>query len=694
METVEHEDAEGKIRVILKDPVSEKFYYLSKYEYIFLLSLDGTLTVAEAVEKLKSHGHYYALNDAETIVNKAGQAGLLHGTKYESASYQRHLKRMAKKAKRAQIFSSVYFLFIPVLNPDRFLSKTLRFVKPFASKWFGMLVLLAAPGAVYLVIEGIPRIEREYLYFFNLHNLLYLWVTLAFTKLFHEFAHAYTAKYYGLHVPQMGVAFLIFFPCLYCDTTQAWQLAERRQRMMISGAGILAEAVLAVFSAYVWYFTKPGIINSLTFYLMAISLISTLLFNGNPLLKFDGYFILIDLIKLPNLATRAAAHIKYLFMNRVMGIARYANNANTRREAVIFTTYGISSFIYRIFLYTGICFGVYYRFDKSIGILLGMLALALFVVRPVLKGVLSLVKVRKEIRPRPVGGLVFLSLLAVLVAVLAVPIPRNSVYPCYLASLLSQKITVPLDALVREVFVEEGSHVAEGDILFTLDTVLLKLDLLKKETEKEAVKLEIMQLLVTEKRRGEAEAKKIRLKKLEDATDEIRKMLAIAESGVTAPFSGVVTRLDPRVQNGFRPGRGSVVGEIESEKECAIRALIPENDLDKVREGQEVKIRFGIETGLVLMKKIDEIRSFSEHDLGASPFSSRFGGEVATEPQGTDRQDVPLEAQYQCIVHFSDNDGRIPLGMTGSFVVQAPPRSILMATIDRLVKAFNLESLL
>ena len=87
--------------------------------------------------------------------------------------------------------------------------------------------------------------ESEFLFFFNLHNLLYLWVTLGITKLVHEFAHAYRAKSFGLRVPQMGVAFLIFFPCLYCNTTQAWQLADRKERISISVAGIVAEGALA-----------------------------------------------------------------------------------------------------------------------------------------------------------------------------------------------------------------------------------------------------------------------------------------------------------------------------------------------------------------------------------------------------------------------------------------------------------------
>jgi putative peptide zinc metalloprotease protein len=346
------EERSGKKRVVLKDPVSGKYYRLSDYEFKFLQGLDGTLTIEAAIEKLGLAGRYYSPEDARRILGRAAELGLLLGTRFGTAPFQMHLRNRIRAAKRTKFFSGIYFLFIPILNPDRFLERTLWLFNLIATKWAAILVALATPGAIYIIIAELPRMELEYLFFFNWRNLLFLWLTIALTKLLHEFSHAYTAKRLGLSVPDMGIAFLIFFPCLYCNTTDAWQLADPKQRAKIAGAGIISEAAVAVVSAYVWYYSQPGIVNSLAFYLMAVSFISTVVFNGNPLMKFDGYFILIDLLGMPNLATNSFRYIKYLFLNRVLGNSLIPNPASTGRDMVIFSVYGTAAFLYRISLYT------------------------------------------------------------------------------------------------------------------------------------------------------------------------------------------------------------------------------------------------------------------------------------------------------------------------------------------------------
>jgi putative peptide zinc metalloprotease protein len=694
LEVFKYDDIEDRNTVVLKDPVSGKYYYLSVYEFRLLKILDGTRTLEQAIEALMSAGHYYAPETAQSIVSKAAQLGLILGTKFSTAQFQTHLKQQWEQSKKAQRFSSVYFMFIPLLNPDKFLEKTLWIARLFANKFTLGVLAAALPGAIYLIISGLPRMQTEYLFFFNWENLLYLWVTLALLKLIHEFAHAYSAKSFGLHVPQMGVAFLIFFPCLFCNTTDAWQLADRKQRMVISAAGILMEGALAIISTYVWYFTDPGVVNSLAFYLMAISFLSTLLFNCNPLMRFDGYFILMDYLRLPNLYTRGSAYLKYLFMNRVLGNSLVPNPASTPREVFIFSVYGISAFLYRIFLYTAIVMGVYYRFDKLLGILLALLAFSLFIVRPLIKGAKSLHAQRTELHPRLVGSLVFAALVASVVAVLLIPISGKSFYPCYVASAEVQKLTIPLQTSVSEVYIREGSGVAKGDLLYRLETAPLQLSLLQKEMQLQSLKKEMKFLLLDDKRRDKAGGKEVEIAQLEVEIKRIKKDLRTAQSGIVAPFDGVVTRLDYRVQDGFQPGEGTVVGEVESATDCVVHTLIPSKDLDKLHIGREARVWFPLGTGLILTGLISEIRPYSEQDLKDSPFSSRFGGEVATEPKGDEHSEVPLEAIYRCSINFSNSGDRIPLGMTGRLVLQSPHQSLLARFMDGLFKNLNKESLL
>ncbi|MBI4963447.1 MAG: HlyD family efflux transporter periplasmic adaptor subunit [Desulfomonile tiedjei] len=688
-----YDDVEDRDTVVLKDPVSGKYFYLSVYEYRLLKTLDGNRTLEEATERLAVMGYYYSLEEAGAIVAKAAQMGLVLGTKFGTAMFQEHLKQQIEASKKARRWASIYFMFIPLLNPDKFLEKTLWIAKLFANKFTIGLFALALPGAIYCLISGLAGTETEYLFFFNLENLIYLWITLALTKLLHEFAHAYVAKSFGIHVPEMGVAFLIFFPCLFCNTTDAWQLADRKQRIAISAAGILVEGALAIAATYVWYFTNPGVINSLAFYLMAVSFFSTVLFNGNPLMRFDGYFILMDWLRLPNLSTRALAYVKYLFMNRVLGISLFVNPATTPREVIIFSIYGVCAFLYRLFLYTMICVGVYYRFDKLLGLILASLAFVLFIVIPLTKGVRTLYSKRKEIHPQPSGVLVFSALVCAIVLILVAPLPRRSIYPCYLASAKVQKLTVPLQTSVADVFIREGKEASEGALLFTLDDSLLKLALFENEIRREILRTEVKYLLLDPGHRGEAASKEIELRKLDHKTDRIRRDLALAENGIVAPFEGVVTNMDYRLQTGFQPGEGVVVGEFESLTDCTVYALVPAKDLPKLHTGQDVRIWFRMGSGIILTGTIEEIRPYGEQDLRDMPFSSRFGGDMAIEARGEDRTDVPLEALFRCSVSFRNVDRKIPLGMTGKLVVDSPRTSLWSRSVEGILEGFHKESI-
>jgi putative peptide zinc metalloprotease protein len=693
---ISHEqvDSDDNKVVVIKDPLSEKYFRLTDHEYQFLTKLDGTRTIEDAVESFRTSGRHYSIDDAKMLVSRAAQLGLVLGTQFSTAKFQTHLRDSAKKAKSAQRLSQLYFLFIPLVNPDRFLEKTLFLFKWLANRWLAILILALLPGALYFIITGFPEIQSEYSFFFNLENLLYLWVTILVTKLVHEFSHAYVAKSFGLRVPQMGIAFLIFFPCLFCNTTDAWQLADRRQRMAISAAGIIAEAALAILSTYLWHFSRPGIFNSLAFYMMAVSFISTILFNGNPLMKFDGYFILIDYIGVPNLQTKSFSYIRYLFLNRVLGNDTIPNTAVSLNESVLFATYGVSAFAYRIFLYTGIVSGVYYRFDKSLGIALALIAFGLFCVKPIYKGSKYLWAQRKSLRPQVSGSTVFLIILGAITLTLLVPFSSKSVYPCKVESTQAQKIAIPLHASVSKVNITKWSTVAQGTVLFELDPKRLRLELVRQETKRDIAQKELELAMLDSKQLGKAEGKLAEIYKIGDEIKKISEDLRVASEGVVAPFDATVTTLDYRLAPGFEPGDGFIVGELQSTQHVVVQALIPEEDRDKAQVGQDVQLWLPIHGGLVIQTKINAINPYSERDLKNSPFSSRLGGELATEPRDSSRQDAPIVAQYQCSIYLEASDALPPLGMTGDFIISSPPKSIFQRFIHKARRTFVRETLM
>jgi putative peptide zinc metalloprotease protein len=486
----------------------------------------------------------------------------------------------------------------------------------------------------------------------------------------------------------MGMGFLLFFPILYCNTTAAWQLADRRQRMWISAAGIFSEAVIAVISVYVWYFTNPGIINSVAFYLMAISLLTSFLFNANPLMRFDGYFVLTDWLRIPNLQTKSLGLVRYLFLNRVLGVESVEPHQAVEEKFFILLIYGISAFIYRVFLYTGIVVGIYYRFDKTLGVMLGCLAFSLFILRPIAGGVAGLMKRRSEMRFRPYGLAVFLTLLVIAGIVVTIPWSRNSVYPCYLESAQVRTIVIPVEAPVKGVSVKKGDRVREGELIFTLDSTRLQFGEADRALEKLSYEREIAIIESSGKELSQIPLKRIELSQTTDALEEIRKDLSSLEW--RAPFAGAITELNPDLQPGARPGKGAVVGELASEQECQVVGLVPENDIGKVREGSTVEIWFPIRTGRSFRAAVKEISTFHRQDIGDSPFSSRFGGEIATAQENPQARDVPLDAYYICRVDFPNRVG-IPLGMTGRMAVAEPAKSILDRMMETAYMTFRRE---
>jgi len=692
LEVSEGSEEKGARILTIRDPVADRFYRVSPYEYVLLKTMDGSVTLDEAAERLKYLGYSYSKEDAAMILGKAAQAGLLLGTKYGTHQFQGQLKENQYKAAQEARATKIYFAYIPLINPDAFLDRTLWIFRLLVNRWTGWLAILLIPGAFYILITSLLGAEKEYLFFFNFDTLVYLWATIFLTKLVHEFAHAYTAKHFGLRVPQMGVAFLIFFPCLFCNTTDAWRLADRRQRLLISAAGILAEAGLALFSIYVYEITRLGIIHSLAYYTVAVSLISTVLFNANPLMKFDGYFILTDLLNRPNLATNSRNYLRYLFMNRLMGISLFSNPAYSNRDAFVYVIYGISQSLYRVTLYIGIIAGVYHRFNKTIGIVLALTALVLFVVKPVRTFLSTIYRHRKEIRLRPATAVAAVFAAALLVIPLFIPITTCSVYPCYLESDRIQKVTIPIGALIQTVKVRERQPVEKGEVLLTLDTSYLKKSLAQKQFDKEITLLKIKQDLLDDNTIARASERRVQLAQTNHEIQILKEDLYRAEEGIVAPFKGVVTALDKRVQEGYETPGGAVVGETKSIRNCVVKILIPEKDVENIAWGHVVRFMLSATDGRIFSGKISDVKAFSENDLKGSPFSSRQGGEIATEERDRFRLDAPLEAQYIASINFM-NDVATPLLTTGRCSVSSVPTSIVARVYSRAMQTVNRESL-
>ena len=156
--------------------------------------------------------------------------------------------------------------------------------------------------------------------FFNWWTIMSFWVCLAVVKIIHEFGHGLTAKHFGGEVHEMGILFLVLTPALYCDVTDSWLLPNKWKRIWISAAGIYVECFLASIATFVWWYSTPGLLNSLAMATMFICSVNTIMFNANPLLRYDGYYVMADWLEIPNLRIKSTQFFAYLFQEKVLGL--------------------------------------------------------------------------------------------------------------------------------------------------------------------------------------------------------------------------------------------------------------------------------------------------------------------------------------------------------------------------------------
>ena len=169
-------------------------------------------------------------------------------------------------------------------------------------------------------------------------------------KIIHEFGHGLTAKHFGGEVHEMGMLFLVLTPALYCDVTDSWLLPNKWKRIWISAAGIYVECFLASIATFVWWYSTPGLLNSLAMATMFICSVNTIMFNANPLLRYDGYYVMADWLEIPNLRIKSTQFFGYLFQEKVLGLEIPVQSYMPRSRRYLFVTYAIASYIYRWFV--------------------------------------------------------------------------------------------------------------------------------------------------------------------------------------------------------------------------------------------------------------------------------------------------------------------------------------------------------
>jgi putative peptide zinc metalloprotease protein len=321
----------------------------------------------------------------------------------------------AKQHWLLKLLHNYLFFRIPLLNPDRFLQKTLPLVEPLFTKTALIcVVLLGVIGCIGIVRQW-ESFANTFLYFFSPQGLTAYVLGLIAIKVLHELGHAYTAARYGCQVQTMGIGFLIMVPVLYTDTTDSWKLTSRKQRAAIAAAGTVVELSMAMIATFLWHLCPEGVLKSVLFVLATTSWIMGLFINLNPMLRFDGYYVLSDWLGVPNLQSRAFAFGKWNLREWLFGWGDAPPEELPGPRQRLLTGYAWSTWVYRAFMFLGIAVLVYYFFFKVLGLFLFLVEIGWFLAWPVYQEVQVWWKRREEVitswRGRLVGAVVMVILI-------------------------------------------------------------------------------------------------------------------------------------------------------------------------------------------------------------------------------------------------------------------------------------------
>lgn len=655
----EYRDA---IWYVLFDPVNARSSRFSQATNFLVSRLDGRYTVGEiwasACDRLG--------DDAPTQDEFIRLLSQLHSSDLLASDVvtdTEELSRRRTKQQRAELKQKVWSplsLKVPLIDPDDFVTRTLPFVAPFLG-WAGVVIWLAVclSGLTLAALNWEPLTSNIADRVLTGSNILIAGLVYPIVKAVHELAHAYMIKKWGGDVHEMGVMMIVFMPVPYVDASAAITMRRKRRRMLVSAMGVFAELFLAALAMIVWAWAEPGLMRAVSWNVMLICGVSTVLFNGNPLLRFDGYYVLADWLEIPNLATRGNKYVGYLIQKYGFGMKEAEDPVTAPGERGWFAFYAVASFFYRMFIMFGIVLFVATKFF-FVGALLAIWAVFTQLVVPMAKLSRFVVADPKVGRQRRraiwVSGLV-VGTLAVGAAV--VPLPY--------ATIADGVIRAPDEAIMRaaaageatEILAHSQERVVAGQpILRTEDPLLVaRAAVLRTQLSEYDARLAIV--MAEDPRRADVLREQIAATQADlDDADE-----TLAELTIRAPSDGLLVLAQGDDILGEMFSQGEVAAYVLDADWLSARVAVPEARIGLVRDR-----RGGVAVWPAGPADTDPIPATFEREipggtrqLSSPALGTRGGGAIPVDPGDPDGQRALVQV-FEIDVAFANPDPDVLVG--------------------------------
>jgi len=485
----------GEPCFVIKDPVSLAYFRFSPLQFQLLQRVDGR-TLPEICAVAQQMGR--AAPDDESINRMLHQlmaSGLVthDGNGQGVALHDRSLQLGA--ARRRSLLGGLLYFKFPGIDPEPILKRIHPWLKwiysPAAVGAAVTLILFAAGYTLVHFDQFLVRIRLESVeQFLSVQTILWLWLAIGFSKICHEFGHGLTCRHFGGECHEMGILFLIFSPGLYCDATDAWTMPNKWHRIAVSAGGIYVELVIAALATLVWWHTSPGVLHNISLALMTLCSLNTFLVNANPLMRFDGYYIVSDLMEVPNLRVKSQHALQAFADRHLLGLRTPSVELSALgRRRWPFIAYAIASWLYQWCLCVGILWFFYTLLRPhrlgSVSVMLTAIVAAQILLMPLWKHAR-----RWRTARRNPGGIRWTPpllatgcLAALVVAAVFVPLPHRVTAAATIRAVGQLPVVVRSAGRVDSIAVHNGDQVRAGDMLAQLADPDLELEIARLTSE-------------------------------------------------------------------------------------------------------------------------------------------------------------------------------------------------------------------
>jgi len=460
---------------VLYDKASGRCHRFTSAVYRLLCLMNGERTLQQILDRLQLEEQPPSKDDVLQALGQLQVAELLHGDIVPGIKVLEERQQNWKKLRLRQRYGSPFSIRFALWDPDAFLQRFLPSLRLFFSPWFFVFWLGMVGYGIMLAAQNWALLTRDIAdHVLAPDNLIIMLLLFPVIKLLHELGHAFTTRRWGGEVHELGILILVFMPLPYVEASSASAFPDKRARILVSAAGIMVELFIAALAMLLWVSVEPGMVRAMAYNVMFISSISTLLFNANPLLRFDGYYLLADAIEMPNLISRSNRYLGYLFQRFLLNVKELSSPAESRGEAGWLLFYSIAAFFYRLFISAVIILFVASKFF-IVGVLVAIWAVYLFLISPMIRHIRYLlthsVLKRRKLRLIFVLGSLF-SILGY--GLFWLPVPFWSNVEGVIWPPEQSQVRVEASGFCHELLVRPGESVAIGDKLMRLKDEVLE----------------------------------------------------------------------------------------------------------------------------------------------------------------------------------------------------------------------------